>query len=344
MPTLIFLAIAYQIQNIKWRSFFIVLTAASFIFNLYDGMWPQEVYSLVIVMLLFMLTPHFSRWWQKRNERNNPDSFLNFAKDAWLLTKYNKYDLLFWVFFLILSITAVCFYTGLTNQILLGNLLAVFLLIYGFKNLFFVILPPEWFLHDANTEYTFFSVFIAWWLSHLIAQKMGVQFTLPMIMAAVTCLGGFYLVKKNNRYLMPGCALVFADLIWQLLRLIQESDTYSSSLITTVLILVITLLIGLIWLIKKPGIMPIVYLTLFQLFRFSTFSYEATENAVANNLSVSEASDYTLYLVCWMYIVPLLFWIVGSRQIERRENTGTPKHVMRENRSLENLKRRAGDT
>lgn len=338
MPTLIFLAIAYQIQNIKWRSLFLVLTVASLVFNLYHGMWAQEIYSVVIVMLLFMLTPHFSSWWQKRNDRNNPASFWSFAKETWLLVKYNKYDLFFWVFFLILSITAVCFYTGFTNQVLLGSLLAVFLLIYGFKNLFVVILPPEWFLHDINTEYTFFCVFIAWWLSDLISQKLGFQFTLPMIIAAVTCLAGFFLIKKNNRYLVPGCALVLADIIWQLLRLIQENDTYTNSLVTTIFILVLTMVIGLIWLVKKPGIMPIVYLVLFQLFRFSTFSYEATENAISNNLSVSEASDYTLYLVCWMYIVPLLFWIIGLRQVERGEKPSVEKHMAREKRELENLR------
>ncbi len=100
MPTLILLAIAYQIQNIKWRYLFLTLTAISFISNFYYKMWLQELYSVVIVVLLFMLTPYFSRWWQKRNDRNNPDSFWDFAKDIFLLAKYNKYKLFFWIFLL----------------------------------------------------------------------------------------------------------------------------------------------------------------------------------------------------------------------------------------------------
>ncbi len=338
MPTLIFLAIAYQIQNIKWRYLFLVLTAISFIYNLYYKMWPQEIYSVVIVMLLFMLTPHFSLWWQKRNERSNPISFWDSPKETILLAKYNKYKLLFWIFFLIVSITAICFYIGFTNQILLGSLLAVFFLLYGLKNLFVLILPPEWFLHDVNTEYTFLAVFIAYWLSDLISHKLSFQFTLPMIIAAISCLVGFFLVQKNNRYLIPGCALILADIIWQLLRLIQDNDIYSSSFITTVFILVMTMLIGLIWLVKKPGVLPIVYLALFQLFRFSTFSYEAIDRAISNDLSLSEASDYTLYLVCWMYIVPLIFWMFGLRQIEDGGNV-EHRHV-RENKRFENLKKR----
>lgn len=341
MPTLIFLVIAYQIQNIKWRYLFLALTVMSLVSNLYYNMWPREIYSVVIAMLLFMLTPHFSCWWQKRNERNNPISIWNFAKETWLLAKYNKYKLIFWIFFLIVSMTAICFYTGFTNEVLLGSLLAVFSLIYGLKNLFILILPPEWFLHDVDTEYTFLSVFIAYWLSDLVSQKLGFQFTLPMIMAAISCLVGFFLVPKNNRYLVPGCALVLADILWQLLRIVRANEIYSSSLITTVFILVMTILIGLVWLVKKPGVMPIVYLTLFQLFRFSTFSYEATERAISNDLSVSEVSDYTLYLVCWMYIVPLLFWMIGLRQID--DNTSIKPHSVRENKCFENLKKRANN-
>ncbi len=341
MPTLIFLAIAYQVQTIKWRYLFLVLTAVSLISNLYYKRWTQEIYSVVIVMLLFMLTPHFSRWWQKRNERNNPSSFWSFLKETWLLANYNKSKLFFWIFFLIVSITAICFYMGLTNQALLGGLLVVFVLIYGLKNLFSLIMPPEWFLHDVNTEYVFLSVLIAYWLSDFISQKLSFQFTLPMTIAAIVCLAGFFWVRTSSRYLIPGCALVLSDIIWQLLRLIQDNEAYSNSLAMTVFFLVITMLIGLIWLIKKPGMMPIVYLTLFQLFRFSTFSYEATERAISNDLSVSEASDYMLYLVCWMYIVPLLFWMIGFKQIQSTENKTLEHPVMRKNKRFEELKKRA---
>ncbi len=342
MPALIFLAVAYQIQNIKWRYLFLVLTAISFVYNLYHGMWADEMYSIVIAMLLFMLTPQFSSWWKKRNDRNNPDSFWSFAKETWMLVKYNRYKLFFWVTFLIASISAVFAYTDYTDQVLLGSLLAAFFLIAGLKNLFTLIMPPEWFLHDLNTEYTFLSVLIAYWLSGLISQKLGVQFVFPMIMAAVLCLVGFFLIHNKNRYLIPGCSIVLSDIIWQIFRLIKENDAYSGSLITTVVILVLTMLIGLIWLVRKPGIFPIVYLVLFQLFRFSTFSYEATDHAMTNVLSVSEASDYMLYLVSWMYIVPLLFWMMGLREAEKSESLGVEPHHARINLRFENLKKQAG--
>ncbi len=339
MPTLILLTIAYQIQNIKWRYLFLLLTAISFVANFYHEMWLQEIYSIVVAMLLFMLTPDFARWWQKRNDRNNPVSFWNFAKETMLLAKYNKYKLFFWVVFLTVSITAICFYTGYTNEALLGSLLVVFILIYGLKNLFSLILPPEWFLHDVSTEYTFFTVFIAYWLADLITQKLGFEFLLPMLLAATLCLAGFFLVQKNNRYLIPGCALILADILWQLLRLIQNNDTYTHSFITTVIVLVLAMLIGLLWLIKKPGVFPIVYLALFQLFRFSTFTYEATDHAISNDLSLSEASDYILYLVCWMYIVPMLFWIVGLKQLQYG-GTSVEHHADREKKRFENFKKR----
>ncbi len=340
MPTIVFLTIAYQIQNLKWRYLFFALSAISFIYNLYYKLWTQEIYSVTTAMVLFMLTPHFSQWWQKRNERGNPSSLWDFAREAWLLTKYNKYKLFFWISFLIVSITGICFYTGFTNQALLGSLLAGFCIVYGLKNIFCLILPPEWFLHDVSTEYIFLSVFIAYLLSDYISQKLSVHFTLPMIIVALTCLVGFILVKKTNRYLIPGCALIFADIVWQLIRLMQENNIYSSSFITTVCILVVTMLIGLIWLIKKPGVMPILYLVLFQLFRFSTFSYEAIERANSNDLSVPEASDYMLYLVCWMYIVPLLFWIIGLRQV----GNIVENRPVRVNKRFEDLKKRAANS
>jgi hypothetical protein len=339
MPTLIFLAFAFQIQNIKWRYLFLILTAISFVFNIYHEMWTQEVYSVAIITLLFMLTPYFSRWWQKRNARSNPVSFWDLTKETYLLAKLNINKLLFWALFLILSIMGVCFYTGYTGQALLGGLLAVYVLIFGFKNLFSLILPPDWFLHDINTDYVFISVFVGYWLSDFISQKLGVYFILPMVLSAALCLTGFFLVRQNNRYLIPGCAIVLADIIWQLIRLSQDNSGYLSTLITTEVVLVVAMLIGFVWLIKKPGVMPIIYLALFQLFRFSGFTYEATNHAIADKLSVEETTAYGLYLVCWMYIVPLLFWMIGLRQLALNGNTSTVHSTARVNKFLMNLKK-----
>lgn len=339
MPTLIFLALAYQIQNIAWHYLLLGLTAISFTFNLYHGMWSQEVYSAAIVVLLFMLTPYFSRWWQMRNARNNPVSFLAFAKETYLIAKYNTGKILFWTFFLIASTVGVFFYAGLTHEALLSWLLLIFLLLFAFKNLFRLILPPEWFLHDINTVYVFLSVFIACWLSNLIQTKLGTHFITPMLLTTAFCLVGLFLVKQSNRYLIPGCALILADIAWQILRIIPNYNSYPSNIFITQSVLVITMLIGLVWLVKKPGVMPILYLALFQLFRFSGFTYEAINHAIKDNILANEATIYTIYLVCWMYIVPLLFWMVGLRQLELNGNTEIKPHPPRVNKKFEDLKK-----
>lgn len=341
MPTLIFLVIAFQIQNIKWRYLFITLTAICFVFNVYHGLLTQEIYSWIMLMLLFMLTPYFSLWWQKRNARNNPVSFWDFVKDTYLVARLNKYKLLFWILFLVVSITGVFFFAGFTNEALLSWLLAVFILIFGLKKLFRLILPPEWFLHDINTNYVFLSVLIAYWSSNLINNKLSANFIIPAILVAVICVTALFLIRKNTRYLIPGCALILADILWQCVRLIQNNSGYPPSFILTMIVLVITMLIGLVWLIKKPGVLPIAYLALFQLFRFSNFTYEAMGHVIANDLSLYEVTAYAIYLVCWMYIVPLLFWMIGLIQVKGSESINTQQRPSpRLNKLYEALKRK----
>jgi hypothetical protein len=287
-----------------------------------------------------MLTPYFSRWWQKRNARNNPNSFWEFVKETYLVAKHNKFKLLFWIFFLILSITGVVYFAGFTGEALLSWLLIVFLLIFGLKHLFRLVVPPEWFLHDINTGYVFLSVLIACWLGNLISQKLSADFIIPMTLVAAACFAGFFLERrKYSRYLIPGCALVLADIIWECLRLIQDNAGYTPNLILTVVVLVIAMLIGLFWFIKKPGVMPIAYLMLFQLFRFSNFTNESIYHAIAKELSLTEATNYAIYLVSWMYIAPLLLWMIGLRLLQANENV-SPQHRRRSmDKLLENLKK-----
>jgi len=334
MPTIVFLTIAYQIQALKWRYLFLVLAAVNLIFNFVNHAWLLELYSATTITILFMLNPHFLNWWQKRNDRNNPDSFKQFAITTFLITKHNKFQLFYWVTALVVSIVAVCLYAGYTGYALLAWLLAIFLVLYIVKNLFYSILPPEWFLHDINTGYVFLSVFLSWGAAYLIISEVGTNFIKPMILAVLFCLIGFSLIRHNTRYLMPGCALILADIVWQIFRYIQDDLGYTAPIITTGCVLIVAMLIGLIWLVKKPGILPIAYLTLFQLFRFSGFTYQAVDRVTSNELSSAEVTYYLLYLVCWMYIVPLLFWFIGlsQRQLYVKENV--ENHTVRSNKKF----------
>ena len=290
MPTLIFLAIAYQIQSKKWRFLFLALAALNLIFNIYNHAWLQEFYSATIIILLFMLNPHFLVWWKKRNMRNNPVSFRVFLTETYLIAKLHSLKLLYWISALIVSIAAVFFYTQYTGYILLGWLLAVFLVIYISKKLFYSILSPEWFLHDINTGYVFLSVVISWAIAYLMDQQLGTNFITPMILAVIICLVGFYFLRSKTHFLVPGCALVLSDIIWQIIRHIQHDMVYTPQIVTAECVLVIAMLVGLVWFIKKPGVPPIAYLALFQLFRFSAFAYQAVYNAISHSLSAPEVT------------------------------------------------------
>lgn len=314
LPTLLFLVIAYQLQNKKGRYFFLALALANLIFNIFNHTWVQEIYSGVIALLLYTLNPFFLSWWHKRNFRNNPSSFTQFVKDTFLIAKHNKFEIFSWLGALILAIAAICFFTGYTGNALLGWLMAIFIGIYILKKLFYAMLPPEWFLHDVSTGYVFLAVFIAWGVSDLMLQKLGTNFILPMCLAALFCLIGFHYIRDNKRYLIPGCALVLADIGWQIVRFIQNNPTLTPQDLLTEVLLIVAMLIGLIWLLKKPGILPIIYLALFQLFRFTAFTYQAIDRITYETLTTPEVTYYILYLVCWMYIVPLIFWFNGLIQ------------------------------
>jgi hypothetical protein len=334
MPTLVFLTLAYQIETHKWRYLFLILAALNLIFNLYHQAWLLELYSATTIALLFMLNPYFFNWWQKRNERNNPDSFKQFALATFMIAKYNKFQLFYWVTLLVVSIVAVCFYAGYTGYALLAWLLAIFLTLYIARHLFYSILPPEWFLHDINTGYVFLSVFLSWGAAYLIILEVGTNFIKPMILAVVFCSIGFHLIRHNTRYLMPGCAVILADIVWQIIRYVQDDMGYTAPVITTGLVLISAMLIGLIWLVKKPGILPVAYLSLFQLFRFSGFTFQAVDRITSSQLSSAEVTYYLLYLVCWMYIVPLLFWLIGLSQRQLYVEENVEKHTPRSNKKF----------
>ncbi len=316
MPTLIFLAIAYQVESKKWRYLFLILAGINFLVNLYYQAGVEEFYSLCVAILFAMLTPYFAVWWENRNNRNNPSSFWQFLKETYLIATHNKLRLVSWIAALVISMVSVHYYTNYTNYTLLGSLLAVFLVLYILKKLFFSILPPEWFLHDINTGYVLLSACSAWALSYLIKLEVGNNFILPMLFAVIFASLGFSLVHQKTRYFVPGSALILADMAWQLVRYVQNGIIYTPALIITDIVLIVTMLVGLRWLIKKPGILPIVYLSLFQLFRFSAFSYQAIDHVASADFSVAEVTYYVLYLVCWMYIAPLLFWFVGFAQLK----------------------------
>lgn len=334
MPSLIFLTIAYQIENRKWRYFFLVLAAVNFIFNLYNHTWLLEIYSLTTVVLFSMLTPYFYSWWQNRNNRNNPTSLRQFLSDTYLIAKHNKFRLLCWLIVLVVSLGGVYSYTDYTGYTLLSWLLTLFITLYVCKKIFSFIMPPEWFLHDINTGYVFLSVFIAWCAAYLMELELGTNFIIPMLFAVAFSMAGF-LVHRKSRYFIPGCALILADIPWQIIRFLESGITYTPQVFITDLVLIVAILIGLWWLIKKPGILPITYLALFQLFRFSAFTYQAVDRVATTNISTAEITYYILYLVCWMYIAPLLFWFIGLAQQDPNSTENTQKHTPRHNSLLD---------
>lgn len=314
MPTLVFLTIAYQLQSSRWRSAFLILAVVNAIFNIVTYSWLQDFYSATIVTLLFMLNPHFMNWWQSRNSRNNPASFLMFAKETFMIAKHNKAGLFFWISFLIASIAAVCFYTGYTGHVLLSWLLLVFIILYVLKQLINTMLPPEWFLHDINTGYVFLSVFIAICTANLLIYEVADNFIMPMIFAVIFCLAEFHFIHRKTRFLAPGCAIILADLAWQIARVMQDNAAYAPQTLVTVVVIMAAIVINLIWLLRKPGILPIFCLTLFQLFRLLGFTNEALDRYISTNISSTDVAYYILYLVSWMYITPLLFLFTGLDQ------------------------------
>ena len=310
MP-LVFLAVAFQLQSSKWRYLFLVFALISFILNIFYQEWLEDYYAFTGIALLFMLNPYFSIWWKNRNNRQMPVSFLHFCKEIYWVAKQNKLVVLGWIVFLAVTVFLVFAYTSYTGYVLLGSILFIFAVLFALKHVVNALLPPEWFLHDSSTRYVFLAVFIVIITSHFIRIRLGGDFIIPMGLAVIFSLIGFYWIKDSSRFFMPGCALILADLAWQIIRFMHETNLTPVHVLLTQLILIIAMIVGIIWLVKKPGIFPILYLVLFQLFRISGFIIQALDRFVSDNLSSTDVTYYVLYLVCWMYIVPFLFWLTA---------------------------------
>lgn len=314
MPTIIFLAIAFQLQNKNWRYFFLFLAAANIIVNIFIGRWTLDFYAAVSAFLLCLLTPKFLPWWQQRDSRGvlsgNWAAIIKHLFDQ-------KFEILFWAAAFVIVWVAIYAYWDFTGHIILGWIAGLCVSVYIVKKFLVAIIPPQFIFQEKSTRYVGLVVLISWIASVLIYRDLNGHFVMPTIIALLLGLGGMYLVRGNTRFLVPGCALVLADLFWQIIRFIRNNDLFTYQVLSSEIIIVVAMLIGVAWMFKKPGVLPIVFLMLFQLFRFSAFTYQAIDRASVATLTTPEVTFYMVYLVCWMFITPMVLLFVGTWQSKK---------------------------
>lgn len=313
MPTLVFLAIAFQLRNLKWRYAFFLIAAANLIFNIYRGWWAPEIYASVMALLLCQLNPLFMQWW---NRSYAPASLQQDPLSSPFKKHFmeNKFEAMFWLAAIVISCFAVDQYWNYTGHIALGWVVGVCAVFYFFWKMLTSIVSPELMNHDGETKYILFVVAASWAASELIYKEIGVHFVLPIGITLVFALVGMFFIKGKSRFLVPGTAMISADLIWQIIRFYQTNSLFTLPVQSAEIVLLIAVVIGFIWLFKQPSILPIFFLTLFQLYRFSAFTFEAVDRASTSSLTTPEVTFYLLYLECWMFIVPLLLLYTGVRQ------------------------------
>lgn len=164
-----------------------------------------------------------------------------------------------------------------------------------------------------NQYYMLSTMLISWALGLMTYELLKFNFVTPMIVIILLSLILRFVLRTNKQFLIPGVAAVVADYGWRLINgFFYEPDFISS--IPAKALLGLVLLVGIIWWFKRPGIFPILFLTIVETYRFFGVAHNTLLGASTNNLDVTELTIIFSFLSMWMLMLPLFLWFVGLRE------------------------------
>jgi len=278
--------------------------------------WPCDLYTTASAITFYLLTPNFLAWWKACWAEQEP---ILSPEQKNIQKKYRRK-----VFLLLgLYILAIIILTPtIPEPSLLLFLMAtgLFILLLGGLFIFYkkkgLFIPVS---SNKNTQYVFMTAFLSWIIGFIVFILFGFEFALPALLVILISLILSYFIRGNSRFLIPGISIISADYGWRFLNLIIYSNAIPananlSDIIIAKLALGITILLGIIWLVKRPGVLPILFLTIISIYRYASITFFIFSGTYATEMSKSQLTSIVIFLSFWIIIAPLLFWFLGIRE------------------------------
>lgn len=323
-PSIFFLLMGFLIPTNKTKWLFFGLFFFNIFSNIYYGWWSADVYTTGTFILLCMLNPYFIDWWKHRLDPTSPMNLNMKSPNKNLIKQYRITIVIFAVTFaLLFCIASYLSESFEDNQNIILSSCLIIAMIVAAIYIFIAKLngklvnpdvnaPPA--VKDKKLSYVFNVLFAAWPIGYLIYYVLNIHFILPTILVLILCVLLSLFIKDSTRYLIPGVVVLLADFGWRLINIFFYASSVPLTYIISEIVLAIAILAGVIWLLKKPGYSPILFLGAIVLFRYimvmhHLFSQLSTFYTVKQDIMVGS------FLTCWVLLAPIILWLVGFKSV-----------------------------
>ncbi len=179
----------------------------------------------------------------------------------------------------------------------------------------------------AEAKFTIWTALFCW-VGAVLIGTVGTHFVFPALLVVLFGLIVGKCVKGPRSFLVPAAAIYFADAGWQLTKIVRYYDLLTLTDIVPIVTFAILIVIGVIWLIKKPGKYPILYLSILQVSSFMTsvaalFGHDfITRNPINFNFIIMIGA--IIFFLIWKLVIPLWLAIVGTNHFKTAEAASMP--------------------
>lgn len=326
IPTLFFLLIADIVKNRKWQYGLIVVAICNLVLNIHEGTWAGDYYTTGVAVLLFLLNPFYLDWW---NKRAIPEAVQNHHITAAVDEKSKRQyilEIIGWViavilFGMVIPALVPIDYSELVMSFGLLILISAAYLIGKMrkkskKNITFS------FIFDQDTRYAAYALFASWILGVVIYAVMTRYFVLVTTVTIVTSLLISYFIRGNSRFFAPAIAIIVADFVWRAVNILISGGMTLPYVLHVELVSVILITAGSYWLLKRPGILPIFFLSLLQMHHLIDAIYSMLSQASYFNVTIQNLTVFLIFSACWMLILPIMLLFLGWQSSEIKIQNG----------------------
>lgn len=164
------------------------------------------------------------------------------------------------------------------------------------------------------------AAFFSWLIGELF-YFMGTHWLVPAVSIIVIGLTAGYFVTNNKKYLIPAITVYCADVIWSGVKLYRVYADIGTIQLLYGCADVLLMIIGIIWLILKPSLKSIIYLTIISFIYLLHFSLNMLVPAISStdNRILIIVILATSVLLLWKIVIPLSLALIGLRHMQEAE-------------------------
>ena len=314
-PALFFVFIVLIMQGKPAKVVAAILAALTLFYNIEDGWWAADLYTLSFVVLVFLQSPHFVEYWHNYSYKAQSSKAVKPTA-----TQIKHYRIMVFIMDCSFLFPLLGFYNlsypDYTNLLILGSGVLAFIL-----GTTYLIIANQGSKRVAGTAAdkslgcTVLAIFATWPLAFLTLELARNIFVIPAVLMIVLGALAIYGLRGNMRYLAAGSIAVLSDYLWRVGVALFYAPSLQTSMISMQVITGAAIIGGLIWLLKKPGLMPLLFLTLIIASRYFIVMHQLFKH-VSANISTAQLAQVSVFQTCWMLITPVLLWAIGLRCIK----------------------------